>query len=111
MKSAYNSLVDLINSLDENCFQEQSEESEEHGHEDNKNETYSVQHRFVVYFSQRLQKLIVINQGSTENKYHKPKYFDNLMKDWFPVAPLWSALMLGKLWDCYICGCFIGNDG
>ena len=100
MKSANNTLVDLINSLDEDCLQEQCEESEEHElvHElvDDKNATYSVQHPFGAYFRQRLDNLIIIDQGSTENKYHKPEYFEMLMKNWFPMAPFWSALMLGK---------------
>ena len=102
---AYNTLVDLINSLDEDCLQEQCEESEEHELVDDRNATCSVQHPFGAYFRQRLDSLIIIDQGSTENKYHKPEYFeyfDMLMKNWFPMAPFWSALMLGKHCDCYI---------
>eukprot|EP00731_Ephydatia_muelleri_P016918 Em0010g16a len=44
MKSTYNSLADFINSLDKDCFQEQSVESEDHDHEDNRDELHPTQH-------------------------------------------------------------------
>ena len=53
MKSAYNSLADFINSLDKDCFQEQSVESEEHDHEDNRDELHPTQHPFGAYFSKK----------------------------------------------------------
>ena len=40
--------------------------------------------------------MVLIDGGSTIIKYYKPEYFDALMKNWFPMAPFWSGLMLGK---------------
>ena len=41
MNSTYNSLADFINSLDKDCFQEQSVESEDHDLCDNRDELHS----------------------------------------------------------------------
>eukprot|EP00731_Ephydatia_muelleri_P021721 Em0014g312a len=97
MKSAYNSLADFINSLDKDCFQEQSVESEDHDHEDNRDELHPTQHPFGAYFSKKVDNITLSDQGSVHNEYYNPEYFDMLMKNWFSIAPFWSALMLGSM--------------
>ena len=101
MKSTYNSLADFINSLDKDCFQEQSVESEDHDHEDNRDELHPTQHPFGAYFSKKVDNITLSDQGSVHNEYYDPEYFDMLMKNWFSMAPFWSALMLGKLFNSY----------
>eukprot|EP00731_Ephydatia_muelleri_P021183 Em0013g910a len=96
MKSTYNSLADFINSLDKDCFQEQSVESEDHDHEDNRDELHPTQHPFGAYFSKKVDNITLSDQGSVHNEYYNPEYFDILMKNWFSMAPFWSALMLGS---------------
>lgn len=95
MVTAYNSLVSMVNSFreDQLCFQDEAEQPDAVvDHDFN----LPVHHPFGAYFSRKTDKVVLIDGGSTIIKYYKPEYFDALMKNWFPMAPFWSGLMLGK---------------
>ncbi|KAL5514975.1 hypothetical protein EMCRGX_G000074 [Ephydatia muelleri] len=86
----------MVNSFreDQLCFQDEAEQPDAVvDHDFN----LPVHHPFGAYFSRKTDKVVLIDGGSTVNKYYKPEYFDALMKNWFPMAPFWSGLMLGDL--------------
>ena len=94
MVKAYNSLVSIVNSFEEDelFFQEQAEPIEA---VDDDDLNLPVHHPFGAYFSLKTEKVVLVDGGGAINKYYKPEYFDTLMKNWFPMAPFWSGLLLG----------------
>ena len=80
MVMAYNSLVSMVNSFQEDqlCFQDQAEQPEVVvDHDFN----LLVHHPYAAYFSQKTDKVVLFDGGSTVNKYYKLEYFDALMKN------------------------------
>ena len=104
MLAAYNIIAHEINSINDsspelNGDDELSPASTETIDKDNA--TSSTTQPFGAYFTQKMEGIQIsdCDSGKSPNLYNKPQFFEAIMECWLPLAPFWTALMLGK----YLC--------
>ena len=51
---------------------------------------------FGAFFTQKMEGIQSSDSGKSANLYYKPQLFEAIMESWLPLAPFWTALMLGK---------------
>jgi hypothetical protein len=104
MVAAYNIIAHEINSINDsspelNGDDELSPASPETIDKDNA--ISSTTQPFGAYFTQKMKGIQIsdCDSGKSPNLYYKPQFFEAIMESWLPLAPFWTALMLGK----YLC--------
>ena len=105
MVAAYNIIVHEINFINDSSQQlheddEQSPASPEAIDKDNV--ISSTTQPFGAYFTQKMEGIQISDSGKSANLYYKPQFFEAIMEYWLPLAPFWTALLLGK----YLRNCF-----